>query len=84
MYFELVRVYLATFVNDISLMNFSAAPHGCLLYVAMNCFAAPHRFSLVSIALSTSVVKLPVFVGTAKVEIFFVLSSFFFFIFRKF
>ncbi|MET4143139.1 hypothetical protein ABIB30_005558, partial [Pedobacter sp. UYP1] len=35
MYFELVRVYLATFVNDISLMNFSALPHGCLLYVAM-------------------------------------------------
>ncbi|MET4140403.1 hypothetical protein ABIB30_002781, partial [Pedobacter sp. UYP1] len=31
----LVRVYLATFVNDISLMNFSALPHGCLLYVAM-------------------------------------------------
>ncbi|WP_221453032.1 hypothetical protein, partial [Pedobacter cryoconitis] len=29
-------------------------------------------------------VKLPVFVGTAKVEIFFVLSSFLFFIFRSF
>lgn len=47
-------------------------------------FQANHCFSLVVIALSTSVVKLPVFVGTAKVEIFFVLSSFFFFIFRKF
>ncbi|MBB5636318.1 hypothetical protein HDE68_002219, partial [Pedobacter cryoconitis] len=30
MYFELVRVYLATFVNDISLMNFSVVPHGYL------------------------------------------------------
>lgn len=41
MYFELVRVYLATFVNDISLMNFSAVPHGCLLYVAMFRFLIP-------------------------------------------
>jgi hypothetical protein len=47
-------------------------------------FQANHCFSLVVIAPATSVVKLPVFVGTAKVEIFFVLSSFFFFIFRSF
>jgi hypothetical protein len=45
---------------------------------------ASHRFNLVVIALSTSVVKLPVFVGTAKVEIFFNLSSFLFFIFEVF
>jgi len=36
MYFELVRVYLATFVNDISLMNFSAVPHGCLYMLQCN------------------------------------------------
>jgi hypothetical protein len=34
MYFERVLVYLAAFINDISLMNFSTPPHGESLYVA--------------------------------------------------
>ncbi|WP_037443235.1 hypothetical protein, partial [Pedobacter antarcticus] len=44
------------------------------------------RFFLVSILLinvATSVVHFPVFVGTAKVEIFFNLASFLFFIFSE-
>ncbi|WP_316780764.1 hypothetical protein, partial [Pedobacter antarcticus] len=50
-------------------------------------FPGLFRFFLVSILFlnaSTSVVHFPVFVGTAKVEIFFNLASFLFFIFLKF
>lgn len=49
MYFELVRVYLATFVNDISLMNFSVVPHGYLYmlqcdFVVRSGLIVPDRF----------------------------------------
>ena len=93
MYFELVQAYLATFVNDISLMNFSAYLTASLYICCNVSFSIPSglivpeflsnfsSFQSSLFALSTSVVKLPLFVGTAKVEIFFNLSSFLFFIF---
>jgi len=38
MYFERVLVYPAAFINDISLMNFSASPRGSPFYMLQCCF----------------------------------------------
>ena len=98
MYFELVLIYPALrFINDISLMNFSAQtsrrPFICCN--SLNQFSKVFMFlcssfhSIVSILFVSPgwhpsvAFCFPVFVGTAKVEIFFILSSFFFFYFLK-
>ena len=92
MYFELVLAYPATCINDISLMNLSALTSRRPVYVALVYFSW-ESLHVLSLLLYSSVsilfVKLPdirqaafvfpVFVGTAKVENFFILSSFFFF-----
>ena len=72
MYFELVLVYPAAFINDISLMNFSASPHG-LPFICCSAFqyVFPSLFGLVCltdlalfqscfICLSASADQLPV------------------------
>ena len=92
MYFELVLIYPALrFINDISLMNLSARTSRRPIYVAILFLNSQvlmfpvilpfHRFNLVYQFLTSVRFCFPVFVGTAKVEIFFNLSSFLFFIF---
>ncbi len=71
MYFETVLSYLATFINDISLMNFSNHLTD-LLYMLQSVIDC---FSLFCFVIKLRLVT-PVFVGTAKVEIFLLLSSF--------
>jgi len=87
MYFDSVLFYLATLINDISLMNLSNLLT-VLLYISSPSFSVkpglniPDLFSNLSasifffIPLTTPLFRLPVF-GIAKVEIFLVLSSFF-------
>ncbi len=96
MYFDLVPYYLATLINDISLMNFSNRLAG-LLYISslpILCFLPVLFFqdsvsNLQRFNLFYSVTKLrlvtPLLFGIAKVEIFLllsrVISNFFFFLF---
>ena len=96
MYFDLVPYYLATLINDISLMNFSNRLAG-LLYISslpILCFLPVLFFqdsvsNLQRFNLFYSVTKLrlvtPLLFGIAKVEIFLllsrVISNFFIFLF---
>jgi hypothetical protein len=78
MYFGLVLVYPALrFINDISLMNFSAQPHGGLLYVAMVRFNSPgllppvwfpssHRFNPVIRFPASAVLRFPFLLGLQR------------------
>ncbi|MET3115689.1 hypothetical protein AAKU52_003441, partial [Pedobacter sp. CG_S7] len=50
MYFELYLVTSLRCINDISLMNLSAIPHGCLLYLAIK-YAPVYRSFLLRITL---------------------------------
>ena len=69
-------------------MNFSAVPHGCLLYVATDLLLFPAGLFRPAICLvnqsfqscfffSSSAAKIPVLFGMAKVVIFLTLSSFY-------
>lgn len=87
MYFETVLSYLATYINDISLMNFSNHLTDLLVYVAICFLCFPQVLSswagfesrlFQSFCFVTKLrLATPVFVGTAKVEIFLILSSFY-------
>ena len=87
MYFDSVLFYLATLINDISLMNLSNPLTVLLISLRFPISVSPWSVSSKSqfqssalqsffISLTTPSFRLPVF-GIAKVEIFLVLSSFF-------
>ena len=87
MYFDSVLFYLATLINDISLMNFSNPLAALLISLRLPISVSPWSVSSKSqfqsaafqsffIPWTTPSFRLPVF-GIAKVEIFLVLSSFF-------
>ena len=94
MYFESVLSYLATFINDISLMNLSIETSRPIFYISSLPFPSVSPWSYSSKAQLTSSQQFnlsffnryqtpfgnSLFVGTAKVRMFFNLASFLFFI----
>ena len=94
MYFESVLSYLATFINDISLMNLSIETSRPIFYISSLSFPSVSPWSCSSMAQLTSFQQFnlsffnryqtpfgnSLFVGTAKVRMFFNLASFLFFI----